>query len=293
MENTRLLELLRTFSPAELTAFGKYLRSPYHNLREDVVLLFDFFFEKKDSKKTSVFEKETVFKAIFPKEIYDEKRLAYTGSFLHQLAQNFLVINELETENEAAFQLRLAKSLRRRGLERHYETALKRAEDALEAQPHRHLDYHYLSHLLHLERYEVRRTGAAHGQPPLSGAGRCGRPVFHRQQAAPKLHGADAQGRVRGRPAAGTFGRGAGTGRAPKFDPNACGGCVVLRLSGAVGGGAEGVVRTVAGGDATAGRAVPEGRDAGVDDPRRQLLHPADKHPAGGRGTGVLAGAGV
>ncbi len=168
MQDSRLLELLRSFSPAELTAFGKFLRSPYHNLREDVVLLFDYFFEKKDSKKTSVFEKETVFKSIFPKEKYEEKRLAYTISFLHQLAQNFLVINELESENEAAFQLRLAKSLRRRGLERHYETALKKAEDVLEAQPHRHLDYHYLSHLLHLERYESgareRRTASRHFQ---------------------------------------------------------------------------------------------------------------------------------
>ncbi|MBK8562766.1 MAG: hypothetical protein IPN76_05335 [Saprospiraceae bacterium] len=168
MQNSRLLELLRTFSPTELTAFGKYLRSPYHNLREDVTLLFDYFFEKKESKKASVFEKENVFKAIFPSEIFEEKRLSYTISFLHQLAQNFLVINELETENDAAFQLRLAKSLRQRGLEQHYETTLKKAEDALEAQPHRHLDYHHLSHLLHLERYESgareRRTASRHFQ---------------------------------------------------------------------------------------------------------------------------------
>ncbi|MCF8244860.1 MAG: hypothetical protein K9J37_09045 [Saprospiraceae bacterium] len=173
MENSRLLELLRTFSPAELTAFGKFLRSPYHNLREDVVLLFDYFFEKKESKPQSggqanVFAKQTVFKAIFPKDIFDEKRLAYTLSFLHQLAQNFLVINELEAENDPAFQLRLAKSLRKRGLERHYETTLKKAEITLESQPHRHLDYHYLSHLLHLERYESgareRRTASRHFQ---------------------------------------------------------------------------------------------------------------------------------
>ncbi|MBI1228203.1 MAG: hypothetical protein GC192_23415 [Bacteroidetes bacterium] len=168
MQDSRLLELLRTLTPAELTALGKFLRSPYHNLREDVVLLFDYFFEKKESKKADVFAKQTVFKAIFQNENYDEKRLAYAISFLYQLGQNFLVINELEAENDAAFQLRLAKSLRKRGLERHYETTLKKAEDALETQPHRHLDYHYLSHLLHLERYESgareRRTASRHFQ---------------------------------------------------------------------------------------------------------------------------------
>ncbi len=166
MQSTRLLELLRTFSPAELTAFGKFLRSPYHNQREDVVALFDYFFEKKDARSEAVFAKQNVFKAVFPSENYEEKKLGYTISFLHQLAQNFLVINELETENDAAFQLRLAKSLRRRGLERHYETVLKKAEDALETQPHRHLDYHQLHHQLQLERYESaareKRTASRH-----------------------------------------------------------------------------------------------------------------------------------
>lgn len=166
MQNSRLLELLRTFSPGELTAFGKFLRSPYHNLREDVVLLFDYFFDKKDARSEAVFAKQNVFKAVFPKEGFDEKKLGYTGSFLHHLAQKFLILNELEMDGEAALQLRLARLLRRRGLDRHYETALKRAEDALEAQPHRHLDYHNLNHQLQLERYESgareKRTASRH-----------------------------------------------------------------------------------------------------------------------------------
>jgi hypothetical protein len=154
MQNSRLLELLLTFSPAELTAFGKYLRSPFFNQREDVIKLFDYFFEKKAIKRAGVFDKTTVYESIFPKEKYDEKKLGYTTSFLYQLAQEFIVHNERRASGDAEFHLQLAKSMRRRGLERQYETALKKAEEALAAQPYRNRDYHYLHQQLQLERYE-------------------------------------------------------------------------------------------------------------------------------------------
>ncbi len=151
MQTSRLFELLQTFSPSELTAFAKYLRSPFFNHREDVVRLFACFFEKKNTRS---FDKAWLFEKTFPGETFDEKKLAYAMSFLHQAAQNFLVYNELNSGGEAAFQIHLARALRKRGLERHFETALKKAEEALADQPHRNSDFHYLSHLLHLERYE-------------------------------------------------------------------------------------------------------------------------------------------
>lgn len=154
MQNSRLLELLRNLTPAELTAFGKYLRSPFFNHRDDVVRLFDYFFEKKEAKREKVFDKKIVFESVFPGERFDDKKLSYAMSFLYQAAQNFLVYNELMGSGEAAFQIHLARSMRRRGLSRPFETALKKAEDALANQPHRNTDFHYLSHLLHLEKYE-------------------------------------------------------------------------------------------------------------------------------------------
>ena len=154
MQNSRLLELLRTLTPAELTAFGKYLRSPFFNHRDDVVRLFDYFFEKKEAKREDVFDKKNVFVGIFPGEKMDDKKLSYAMSFLYQATQNFLVYNELMAGGEAAFQIQLARAMRKRGLGRPFETALKKAEDTLANQPHRNTDYHYLSHLLHLEKYE-------------------------------------------------------------------------------------------------------------------------------------------
>ena len=158
MTNSRLLELLQSLSPTELTAFGKYLRSPFFNQREDVVRLFDYFFQKKDSKKTSVFDKKEVFKNVFPNEKYDEKQLGYTMSFLLKAAESFLVFGEMNNDGEAAYQLRLAKAVKKKGLEKHFSTAINKAEKALGDQPHRNMEYHYLNHLLHLEKYESGAT---------------------------------------------------------------------------------------------------------------------------------------
>lgn len=158
MQNSRLLELLQSFSPAELTAFGKYLRSPFFNHREDVVRLFDYFFQKKEIRRTNIFAKEVVFNSVFPKEKYDEKQLGYTMSFLLKAAQSFLVFGEMNEHGEAAFQIHLAKAVKKRGLEKHFGTAIKKAEKALAEQPLRNMDYHYLNHLLHAEKYESGAT---------------------------------------------------------------------------------------------------------------------------------------
>lgn len=155
MENSRLLELLRSFSAAELTAFGKYLRSPFFNHREDILRLFLYFLDKKDARRHGVFDKDAVSRAVFPGEPYDEKKFNYTVSFLYQAALDFLVFDEMAGQSEAELKRRSARNLRLRGLERQAETALKKAGEALEAEPYRDSEYYRLAHLLHLERFEA------------------------------------------------------------------------------------------------------------------------------------------
>ena len=42
MENTRLLQLLRTFSDTEIRGLKKFVRSPFFNQRREVIDLLDF-----------------------------------------------------------------------------------------------------------------------------------------------------------------------------------------------------------------------------------------------------------
>lgn len=149
MTNSRLLELLLTFSATELTAFGKFLRSPFFNHREDILRLFQHFLKNREGAG-----KETAFSAVFPGESFDEKKYGYTVSFLYQAAQQFLVQQELDGQGEPAFQLNLARVLRSRGLDRQSLTALQKAEAALRTQPERNIQYHQHAQQLQMERFE-------------------------------------------------------------------------------------------------------------------------------------------
>ena len=154
MHDSRLVELLKTLSPAETKELGRWIRSPFANQREEVVRLFDHLADKLCSAREGNLKKETVYKKLFPGEAFDEKRMAYTMSRLNLAAQSWLSFAEQQNGSEAAFRLQLAKALRKRGLEQQSERELKLAEAALQAQPHRNVAYHQLSHELHLERYE-------------------------------------------------------------------------------------------------------------------------------------------
>ncbi|MCC6724439.1 MAG: hypothetical protein IT258_08010 [Saprospiraceae bacterium] len=154
MHDSRLVEMLRTLSPAEIKELDKWLRSPFANQREEVVRLFGYLVDKLDSAKAAALKKEVVHKKLFPGEAFDEKRMAYTMSRLNLAAQSWLVFAEQQSGGEAAYRLQLAKALRKRGLEQQSERELRLAEAALQAQPHRNMDFHQLSHQLHLERYE-------------------------------------------------------------------------------------------------------------------------------------------
>ncbi|MBK8562761.1 MAG: hypothetical protein IPN76_05310 [Saprospiraceae bacterium] len=154
MHDSRLVELLKTLSPTELKELGRWLRSPFANQREEVTRLFDLLADRLGTTREGSLKKETVFKKLFPGEAFDEKRLAYTMSRLNLAAQSWLVFAEQQSGGEAAYRLQLAKALRKRGLEQQSERELRLAEAALLAQPHRNVDFHQLSHQLHLERYE-------------------------------------------------------------------------------------------------------------------------------------------
>ena len=47
MIKSQLVELLRSFDKKEIRDCRKWLNSPYHNQRQDVIDLFEYFFSRK------------------------------------------------------------------------------------------------------------------------------------------------------------------------------------------------------------------------------------------------------
>src|ERR1051325_7004466 len=94
MHNTQIIDLLKSFSPVELKNFGKFLSSPYFNQNTNLISLYSLLTPHYPEFNQPGISKEILFKNLFPKEKYDDKKMRYIGYDLLKLAEEYLgVIN--------------------------------------------------------------------------------------------------------------------------------------------------------------------------------------------------------
>jgi len=72
MQNSKLIELLKTFSTKELRECGDFVQSPFFNYNEEVVLFYNHLRKLAPNFSAKKTERETVYKSLFPKKRYDE-----------------------------------------------------------------------------------------------------------------------------------------------------------------------------------------------------------------------------
>jgi hypothetical protein len=154
MQNTSLLKHLRRLTPQDFRELRKFIRSPYFNQREDVVHLFDYFDQVLNGKKSGSVKKQDVWKAVFPKQKFDDKTLHYTASFLLKNIKQYLAQSEAQ-EDALQQQLYLCRALRKRGIEKSFEKELLATESLQQIQNLRNTRHHF-------DRYQLEMELAAH-----------------------------------------------------------------------------------------------------------------------------------
>ena len=133
MYDSQLIEYFLTLTAADRRELRKFVRSPFHNQREDVVQLFDYV-DANVEKGQLKLKKEVVFAALFPDSAFDAKRLNYAMSFLTKALEAYLTQSEVTRQPEqSAFLLQQALILR--GANGLAERAVKQAQSALAASP--------------------------------------------------------------------------------------------------------------------------------------------------------------
>lgn len=128
---------------SEQGALRKYLCSPYHNARADVLALFDHL----AGPSTEPPNRRLAYQRIFQEKPFDARQMNYTVSYLTKLVERFLAQREWDAEATAQ-DLRLIRGLRKRRLSRLSERALRSAEKRLEKQPRRDAAYFRQRYLL-------------------------------------------------------------------------------------------------------------------------------------------------
>lgn len=89
----KLIELLRTFTKKELSLFSDFVRSPFYNKEKILVCLLDELKIHYPDFKGANFNKEIIFKKIFPDKKYNDAVLRNTVSKLLTLSEKFLSVS--------------------------------------------------------------------------------------------------------------------------------------------------------------------------------------------------------
>ncbi len=156
MQKSVLVEIVRSLSRKEIREMQKWLQSPAHNQRQDVMQLFDHLI-KSSTQPDKGMEKEQAWAAIFPNQAYDDAYMRQVMYFLLKALEEYLVFTD-HMSDRVRYQITLARIYRQRKLEKSYKQAYRLASDHLENQPLRN-DYYLLNKFfLEQEEHEYRMS---------------------------------------------------------------------------------------------------------------------------------------
>ena len=157
MYNSRLLEIFLCLNKKELRELRKFVNSPFHNQRQDVIELFEYLVRTTRNTLPDSLSKEKVFRVLYPKESYEEKKIRYTMSFLFKVIQSFLSYQEF-TNDPLLNQKATLQAIRKKRTARLFEKAYLNAQEVLEKSPFRHQSYHLNAYQVQEERYLFNST---------------------------------------------------------------------------------------------------------------------------------------
>jgi hypothetical protein len=153
MQESQLMQTFQSLTRQDRRALRLFVRSPFHNTREDVIRLFDFLDATMDSVDRDM-RKETVFAAVFTEGgVFDAKKLNYAFSFLDKVVREYLIINQLQNEPLES-DLLLQKAFILRGADKPAAKALTTARQNFAAQPMQNAAAHYHDFRLHRSLYD-------------------------------------------------------------------------------------------------------------------------------------------
>lgn len=147
MENSKLIQLLKTFKAKELRECGEWVQSPIINKNDELSRLYLYLKGCAPAFVAKKVERETVFKTLFPKKKYDEKYMNHLMSFLLKLIEQYLAYSKF-SENTLQENIYTLQAYTQRGLDKHYNQVLESTKQKLQQVPFRNVDFYYHQYLL-------------------------------------------------------------------------------------------------------------------------------------------------
>lgn len=119
MENSKLTGILQHFSRKEMTDFRQFLDADFFCVNKNVRALYKQIMSEYPHFESDTLKKEALFRHLFPKDTYDDKRIRYLLTDLTRQAETFLSFKAFDTDEDQKKVL-LSRELARRDCEKAY-----------------------------------------------------------------------------------------------------------------------------------------------------------------------------
>lgn len=148
MQNSKLIELLSTFTASELREFKDFVSSPFYNKNEELIQFYAYLKKHAPNFPIKKITREYVYQALFKGQKYDEKHLNYLMSFLLKLAEQYIGISKYRQQGILP-EYHILSSCLDRQLSKHYQNIFQKAKKKLNTNPLRDTEHYYQSFLLY------------------------------------------------------------------------------------------------------------------------------------------------
>lgn len=120
MQNSKLLQLLKSLSFTELQEFESFLASPYFKVPKNCIRLFELLKDEHPSYNSPTILPTILFLKMFPHKQQQDSSLRVVMSLLTKLLEKYLIQKELE-QQPFVQQKALLQSCLKRGLPKHFK----------------------------------------------------------------------------------------------------------------------------------------------------------------------------
>ncbi len=147
MKDSKLIEILTILGKQEWRRLGEFLSSPFFNKRADLISLYAYLKKIAPDFVEKKLDKPTIFKVVYPKQLYDERQMSYLMNYMLKQVEQFL--GQLKIEKEVPLMSnKTLEVLTEKKLEKHYRNHLTKASSALEKWRDTSSDYYYYAYQL-------------------------------------------------------------------------------------------------------------------------------------------------
>ena len=155
MTDSKIYIVLTNFDKVEQNRLRKYIRSPYFNVNETLMIFYDILIEHINKNgKAGALAKELIWRKLYGKEAFNDVRFRKLGSDLLKLVEGYLA-QEIYDENLLHKSSNLIEAVSRKKIDKLYNSSVRNAQLTTEQRLLRPSSYYYYQFLIEKNYYDL------------------------------------------------------------------------------------------------------------------------------------------